>query len=336
MAKLQIGLSLVLAGSLAAAAGWTAPRGLEAANLLAVQDDPPGLADLGLADAFDAPTAAREIDSALAADDAELAQSFVELARERGIAVDPARAAQVEAASAAAASTRHTVISFARGLVTGVSDDLAGLAGTAFGDLLVFGDIRDAVREGAHAVRGEETNELLLGLSVGGLVITGATYATVGLAAPARAGISVIKAAGRSGRIGARLARAIRFEKPAALAELAGDVGRVGSKAGTRAALDGLRLAEGPRDVTRLAQLAAAKGGKTRAVLKLLGRGAIVLTRTAFELALGVFWAIANLIGFCASLKRMAERTTLGIIRARKARRHARALRAMAAADIAA
>ena len=47
------------------------------------------------------------------------------------------------------------------------------------------------------------------------------------------------------------------------------------AKAGTRAALDGLKLAEGLRDVARVATLAAAKGGKTRAILKLAGRGAI-------------------------------------------------------------
>ena len=43
----------------------------------------------------------------------------------------------------AAVSFGHTV------MVTGAPEDLAGLAGTATDDLFVFGDIRDAVREGA-------------------------------------------------------------------------------------------------------------------------------------------------------------------------------------------
>ena len=43
-------------------------------------------------------------------------------------------------------------------------------------------------------------------------------------------------------------------------------VGRARTKAGTRAALDGLKLSEGPSDVARFARLAETKGGKTRAI----------------------------------------------------------------------
>ena len=63
-----------------------------------------------------------------------------------------------------------------------------------------------------------------------------------------------------------------------------GDVGRVQRKAGTRAALDGLKIAEGPRDVSRIARLAESKGTQTRAILRLFGRGAIWLTAGAFNL----------------------------------------------------
>ena len=48
-------------------------------------------------------------------------------------------------------------------------EDLSGLAGTAFGDLFVFGDIRDAVREGTRLATGQQADELILGLAcVGG------------------------------------------------------------------------------------------------------------------------------------------------------------------------
>ena len=57
---------------------------------------------------------------------------------------------------------------------------------------------------------------------------------------------------------------AVRVEKAQPLLRFVGDMGRVQASAGTRAALDGLKLAEGPRDVSKLARLAAAKGGKTR------------------------------------------------------------------------
>jgi hypothetical protein len=95
----------------------------------------------------------------------------------------------------------------------------------------------------------------------------------------------------------------------------------VQAKAGTKAALEGVRLAETPTDVARLATLAVAKGGKTRAILKLLGRGAIVLTASLLDLAWWILWAGATMLGFCAALKRSVERVTLSVIRAGKARR---------------
>ncbi|HYS48540.1 MAG TPA: hypothetical protein VEM36_07190 [Xanthobacteraceae bacterium] len=324
MLRLQIALPLLLAAGLALAAPWTLPRGIEAGRALAARDDPARIADLALEQSFDAAAAKREIEAALAADDPELAQSFVELAGQRGIDVDPDLAGKVEADNGAASSLGATAWRFARGFVTGNPQDIASLAGTAAGDLFVFGDIRDAARETAHVLRGEEPNRLLLGLSLGGIAVTASAYASLGAAAPARVGLSLIKAAGKSERAGARLARVLRFERPAALIEAAGNVGRVQAKAGSRAALETLRLAEHPKDLGAFARLAAAKGGSTRAVVKLLGRGAIVLARSAFDLAIVLFWAVANVIGFCASLKRTAERATLAVIRRRKVRRLAR------------
>src|SRR5262249_48405508 len=86
-------------------------------------------------------------------------------------------------------------------------------------------------------------------------------------------------------------------------------------------------LAESPRDMSRLARLAAAKGGKTRAILKLAGRGAILLTMSAFNLAMWMFWGVLTVFGVVSSLKRMTERTTeryCGYRRARRARRRER------------
>ena len=103
------------------------------------------------------------------------------------------------------------------------------------------------------------------------------------------------------------------------------------TKAGTQAALDGLKLAEGPRDMSQIARLAAAKGGKTRAILKLAGRAAIVLTMGAFNLAMWVFWASLTVFGLVSSLKRTAERITERHCARRRLRR-AREARAVQAA----
>src|ERR1700736_5120243 len=114
------------------------------------------------------------------------------------------------------------------------------------------------------------------------------------------------------------------------LVSLAKDVGRIGETAGTRGALDTLRIAEGPEDVARAARLAESKGGQTRAIMKLFGRGALLLAAGAFNLTLWVFWALLALFGFLSSIKATAERLTQSWLDRRKARR----LRQQMAAEV--
>jgi len=125
---------------------------------------------------------------------------------------------------------------------------------------------------------------------------------------------------------------AFRVEKAGALVRLAKDVGRVGEKAGIRAAQDTLKIAEGPKDVARAARLAESKGGQTRALLKVLGRGALLLAAGAFNLTLWVFGALVALFGFVSSIKTTTERLTMAHLRRKKARRLRRQLAAAALA----
>ena len=352
----RIAIPLGLLFACAIAALTVLPRGYLAESLLSAQDDPGKLAEIALDRSFNATVAAREVSAALAADDPDLAQSFLDLARERKVPVDPDLAKKVEEANSSSANAARAAGNFARGFVTGEPDDLVGLAGTAVGDLFVFGDIRDAVREGTRFATGQKADELILGLACVGLAITAGTYASVGMGAPARIGLSVIKAARKTGRIGTRMAEwltrsvrdvvdwgmlrraiagasitepaiavraareAVKVEKTQDLARLVSDVGRVQSKAGTQAALDGLKLSEGPRDVSRVAQLAEKYGAKTRAVLKIAGRSAIWLTLSAFNLFTWMISAVLTFFGFCASAKRAAERATEYRIAKRKAK----------------
>src|SRR5206468_10368614 len=99
-------------------------------------------------------------------------------------------------------SSRHCAERFATGLVTGSADDIASLSGTVAGDLFVFGDIRDVLREGKHLAMGEDTDRLVLGLAAAGLAVTAATYVTVGGVAPVRAGLTLVKDARKVGRLG--------------------------------------------------------------------------------------------------------------------------------------
>src|SRR5271169_5230865 len=291
----------------------------------AAADDPVQISDRALDGVFTPSVAEREIDAALATGDVDLAQSFLDLAADRGVAVDPHLADKVKDAHAKAATVTQTAGRFAHGLWTGEPTDIASLAGTAVGDLFVFGDLRDAAREGTRYLLGQPADPWILGLAGAGIVITAGTYASLGLGVPERLGLTLVKVARRTSRLNPVLAvraarEAVKVEKAGGLVDLVGDVGRIESKAGTQAALDSLKIAEEPRDVSRLARLSAAKGGKTRAVVKLLGRAAIVLAASAFDVAIWLFWAALMLFGFASSCKAMAERLTLRHLQRRKLR----------------
>ena len=371
MRRLRVGSALAVAFACMAlsatvgAALW--PHARDAGAILAAQDEPAKLADLQLNSALrnNPALVAENIEAALAANDSDLAASFVELARDRGIAVSEDLSKRVSDAVAESNSTSDVARRFATGLVTGNADDLASLSGTVAGDLFVYGDIRDVVREGKHLATGEEVDRLVLGLATVGLAVTAATYVTVGGIGPVRAGLSMVKSARKVGRLGEGLTQwagrsarevvdapvlqqavarssvlrpgetvsaikaAFRAEKAGALVRLAKDVGRVGEKAGTRGALDTLRIAQGPKDVARAARLAESKGGQTRAILKTLGRGALLLATGAFNLTMWVFGALLALFGFLSSIKATTERATMAWLRRKKAKR----LRMQAAAS---
>jgi hypothetical protein len=334
-----------LAASLfALAALFCWPLAMEAGSLLAAEDDPVAIAERGLDRAFDRDVAGHEIQDALDAQDADLAQSFVDLAAERGVPLPPELKQKVAAAVEQANSASAAAGSFASGLITGEPKDIAGLAGSALGDLFVFGDIRDAVREGSRLASGQDYDQLILGLSAVGIAITAGTYATVGAATPARLGLTAVKAARKAGRLSAQMAEyvgrtlrdvvdwsalrrvgaavtepavavraareAVKVDKAGGLVRLVSDVGTVQAKAGTQAAMDGLKIAGSPREMARVATLAEKKGSKTRAILKTLGKGAILLSIASFNLAAWVLGAIFTLFGFVTSTKAAVERAT--------------------------
>src|SRR6187399_3639443 len=374
MRRLRLGSTLAgalgcMALSVAVCAAlW--PHAREATAILAAQDDPVALSDIHVNSALRSNRAlvAENIEAALAVGDADLAGSLAELARENNIPLSTELAKRVADAVTEQSSTAHFAKRFATGLVTGNADDVASLSGTVAGDLFVFGDIRDVVREGKNLATGEEVDRLVLGLATVGLAVTAATYVSVGGVGPLRAGLSMVKDARKVGRLGEGLTQwagrsarevvdapvlqravakgsvlrpgetvsaiqaAFRAEKAGALVRLAKDVGRVGEKAGTRGALDTLRIAEGPKDIARAARLAESKGGQTRAILKVLGRGALLLAAGTFNLTMWVFGALLALFGFLSSIKATTERLTQSWLDRKKARRLQQQLAAATAA----
>ena len=127
----------------------------------------------------------------------------------------------------------------------------------------------------------------------------GSAQSTSAQSGPKPSGAAPAPAADSTPVVAFRAARdAVKVERAEGLVTAVRDVGRVQGAAGTRAALEGLKIAEGPEDVATLA-----------------------LTAAAFDLFGWLFAAVWAVFGFAVSVKRITERTTARYLRWRKARR---------------
>ncbi|WP_156312193.1 hypothetical protein [Methylobacterium platani] len=346
-------LLLLAAAGIAASAPVLLPAADQAWRLRAAADDPAAIASLRLKGAADAARIDAGIDAAVEAGDDELGRSFLALADAQGVPVAPERRARVEALAASA--PRRALGEAAAGFVSGEGAGLPGLAGAMAGDLVGYGDLRDLWREGGRLSRGEAYDPLLLGLAAAGLALTGATIVSLGTSVPVHAGTTTLKLAARTGRLSrplaARLTRsagaAIDREalgvaaaaagrldlaalrqgakgvlRPAAFREI-GAVGeqsaRIQARLGTRGALQALSVAENADDLRRVARLSEGMGGRTRAVLALLGRGALVLGSGLLAILQGIWLGLAWFLAAALFCRRAG--TALGRLIWRRPRR---------------
>ena len=148
-----------------------------------------------------------------------------------------------------------------RGAWTGQGESAEALGGAVVADLLVFGDVRDLVIQSGRALRGEDTDEVIVALSAAGILLTAAPALDLGAA--------VLKTARRAGALGARFARGLarlarrtlRSGDTRALAAVLEDAAALTRRARPKPALRILRPVDEPTDLAYAARLAARPGG---------------------------------------------------------------------------
>ncbi|MCE9523306.1 MAG: hypothetical protein K8S25_12860 [Alphaproteobacteria bacterium] len=143
----------------------------------------------------------QKILAALERDDIEEADMYLEVGKFMNYEMPAETMAKMDDAHALSATVVRNTWQFGEGFVTGQSDSNAGLAGAVSSDLTVVGDVRDIAAEGTKFLTGQEYSELILGLSVVGIGVTAATVATGGGGIVAKVGISLVKAAKRTGKL---------------------------------------------------------------------------------------------------------------------------------------
>ena len=275
------------------------------------------------------------ITAALDRDDIETADMYADVARYMNRPLSPEVDKRLAAAhSTMAAATRNTK-EFAKGFVTGGGTSTAGLAGAVTSDFTVVGDVRDIGIEGKKMVAGQDYSKLVLGLSIVGLAATVATVATGGGGAVTKAGVSVLKAAKKTGTLTADFARrltrivedAVDFREVGRIAKTTdlGDlratehafsdfsrtvktgeivpvfrrIGTIGENAGPAETVRLMRYVHSERDLDDVAKMSGKLGKKTRGVIAITGKTAL----RAFKTSLNIFeFLIENIIAFGAWL----------------------------------
>lgn len=277
----------------------------------------------------------RRVNEALAGGDYESAVMYEEIAEFAGFTLPKDAADALYEASGITATIGRTGAQLASGFFTGESTSIAGLTGAVASDLTVIGDVRDISREGPKMVAGEPYSELILGLSVVGVGVTGATVATGGGGLPGRVGVTLLKVAAKTGSLTVDFSRTltrmvgdavnmpglrqtlreVNFADSAATreaitaytrsintAELGPVVARMNDmrqNAGAAESVRLMRFVNTTEDLTDVANMTQRLGRKTRGVIEITGKTSLRAFRTTLRIT---EWILRNILAFLSWL----------------------------------
>ncbi|WP_375058297.1 hypothetical protein [Zobellella sp. DQSA1] len=232
--------------SLVLSAGTVLPQARDAMRIFWLQGDPLLMVQFRLS-WLPAARYQAAMEQALQEEDVELALSLYQLAQEQGVILDDDLIARLREADRWQARVLRSAGDIWQGLSTGRAGRAEGMAAAVITDLTLLGDLRDLTREG---LAWPDHDPLLLALAGTGLGLSALTLGTGGAMVPARAGVSLLKVARKSGRMSRQLGEQLYgLSRDAidgrAARELGERLGRLELKQLSRAELDELAVAAG-------------------------------------------------------------------------------------------
>lgn len=255
-----------------------------------------------------------EIDAAIKNSQFDDAKMFLDIAESNQYAIDYKKYHNVISRNDTGLRKIVTEVSnFADGFIEGKSSNMTGIAGSVSADFTVVGDVRDLYKQYGKYEKGEDVNELIVVLSGAGIGLTALTVGTLGSAAPAKAGTSLIKVAAKTQRITLRFQKLLLkhgrkvFDWPAftrlakqnksltnlrraakqayhpeaikPLKTIAGRVNNIRKSSSTVDAIHMLKYVETTDDLRHLEKITVKYGSKSKGYLKLLGKGVLRTVR---------------------------------------------------------
>jgi len=278
------------------------------------------------------------VSAALDDGDYESATMYSEVADFAGFALPTEAADALYRAGGITATIGRTGSQLASGFFTGEANSLAGLTGAVVSDLTVIGDVRDISSEAPKMVADEPYNELILGLSVVGVGVTGATIATGGGGLPGRVGVTLLKVAAKTGSLTVDFSRTLgrmvgdavnfpglaqtlrsidlgnnattreaitTYARSINTAELAPVIARMDDIRGSAGASESVRLmryVNTTDDLNDVARMSTVLGRKTRGVMEITGKTSLRAFRTTLRIT---EFILRNIIAFLSWLGSM-------------------------------
>lgn len=165
-------------------------------------------------------------------------------------------------------SLMRQLASGGRGALTGQGTDLPSITGAIVADLFVFGDVRDLVIQGGHWLKGEETDDLLVALSAGGILLTVSPSVDLGAA--------ILKLARRMGALSDAFAktladaarRAYKSGRAEPITEITDDVARLSVRTTPSGTISLLKHVDDPAMLKRITTLAETPVGRHALMLE--------------------------------------------------------------------
>ena len=306
--------------------------------------------------AVSSPTLINEkILAALERDDIEEADMYLEVGKFMNYDMPRETMTKMDDAHALSATVVRNTWQFGEGFVTGQGESNAGLAGAVSSDLTVVGDVRDIAAEGTKYLMGQEYSELILGLSVVGIGVTAATVATGGGGIVAKAGISLVKAAKRTGKLTKEFAETLtrltseavnmpllretlratdlrdlkrteevftaygRNVRAAKLLPVMSRFGEINSAVGPSETIRLMRFVKTSEHLDDVADMTKRFGVKSRGIMELTGKASLRAFKTSFKLIEWIAEGIYGLITWIAGLIAMILMRGIRLFKPRRA-----------------
>lgn len=217
---------------------------------------------------------------------------------------------------------------FTSGFVSGGGSSAMEISGSIVSDLTVYGDLRDLKKEGSKYIDDEPYDSFILNISLVGIGLSASQLLSAGAATPMKVGASVLKVAKKTGKltkpftkvlstrlsktVDTKLLKTLEFKslfklekttktiaksidiKP--VKSLFNDVNLIKKNSSLVDTINIMKYVDTPKDLKAIAKISGKYKANTKAVLKVLGKGALRAGKSVLKFTTMLVWKLVGLV----------------------------------------